>query len=407
MYNGIGLTTPRGSGTSGYVVRNLSTLRSHDTSYDRASPWDAAPPKHREPDQGILEHERKRNVELKCLELQLKLEDDEVDEDDIQAQVAALRAKLLENLAAQAPAAKGFKLSDTHGMALAKKAELSKMARAFGTRSDYQEGESFDREKQEENKIKRVAEREERERQKAEERAKMNEQKAKWEAEKREKDRLRRREEDRIRKEREAGGLKRKERMGQDQKGLENTAGKLVEVVPCVIAAQVVACHRRLLPSKSVVLHVPHLESGTVIVAPPVPAHHLLVFAGVSFLAHLPDPQVVRALALQPPGDLVRPFLANPVRAPPFEEGFLLPYEIVHCLVHVLHFAVPAPHPLHRIENAPRLQPRRFARVSALALLQIDLHLRKGVRDLRRRGHPCRSALDQALEAGAGAEGEV
>lgn len=77
MYNGIGLTTPRGSGTSGYVVRNLSTLRSHDTSYDRASPWDAAPPKHREPDQGILEHERKRNVELKCLELQLKLEDDE------------------------------------------------------------------------------------------------------------------------------------------------------------------------------------------------------------------------------------------------------------------------------------------------------------------------------------------
>lgn len=231
MYNGIGLTTPRGSGTSGYVVRNLSTLRSHDTSYDRASPWDAAPPKHREPDQGILEHERKRNVELKCLELQLKLEDDEyacrlffliipvltykknrVDEDDIQVQVAALRAKLLANLAAQAPAAKGFKPSDTHGMALAKKAELSKMARAFGTRSDYQEGESFDREKQEENKIKRMAEREERERQKAEERARMNEQKTKWEAEKREKDRLRRREEDRIRKEREAGGLKRKER---------------------------------------------------------------------------------------------------------------------------------------------------------------------------------------------------
>lgn len=97
MYNGIGLTTPRGrsvlavsycqirllkllslfySGTNGYVVRNLSTLRSHETSQDRANAWDLAPPKHREPDEGILEHERKRGVEVKCLQLQLELEDE-------------------------------------------------------------------------------------------------------------------------------------------------------------------------------------------------------------------------------------------------------------------------------------------------------------------------------------------
>lgn len=94
MYNGIGLTTPRGryvfvpiefyvgltfgipfSGTNGYVVRNLSVLRNRDTHNDRANAWDAAPPKHREPDKEILEHERKRKVEVKCLELQLELED--------------------------------------------------------------------------------------------------------------------------------------------------------------------------------------------------------------------------------------------------------------------------------------------------------------------------------------------
>ena len=63
------------SGTNGYVIRNLSTLRAHETAADRASAWDAAPPKHREPDEGILEHERKRKVEVKCLELQLELED--------------------------------------------------------------------------------------------------------------------------------------------------------------------------------------------------------------------------------------------------------------------------------------------------------------------------------------------
>ncbi|KAJ7068046.1 hypothetical protein C8F01DRAFT_1116659 [Mycena amicta] len=76
MYNGIGLTTPRGSGTNGYVVRNLSTLRSHQPAQDRNNAWDVAPPKHREPDEGILEHERKRKVEVKCLELQLQLEDE-------------------------------------------------------------------------------------------------------------------------------------------------------------------------------------------------------------------------------------------------------------------------------------------------------------------------------------------
>ena len=39
--------------------------------------WDAPIPKHREPDAAILEHERKRKVEIKCLELRLELEDKE------------------------------------------------------------------------------------------------------------------------------------------------------------------------------------------------------------------------------------------------------------------------------------------------------------------------------------------
>jgi serine/arginine repetitive matrix protein 2 len=51
-------------------------LRVHETAAERAAAWDIAPPKHREPDEAILEHERKRKVEVKCLELQLQLEDD-------------------------------------------------------------------------------------------------------------------------------------------------------------------------------------------------------------------------------------------------------------------------------------------------------------------------------------------
>lgn len=53
----------------------MSVLRSHQTAVERASAWDVAPPKHREPDAAILEHERKRKVEVKCYELQLELEE--------------------------------------------------------------------------------------------------------------------------------------------------------------------------------------------------------------------------------------------------------------------------------------------------------------------------------------------
>jgi len=48
----------------------------HDRNNDKST-WDVAPPKYREPDEGILEHERKRKVEVKCLELQVELEEKE------------------------------------------------------------------------------------------------------------------------------------------------------------------------------------------------------------------------------------------------------------------------------------------------------------------------------------------
>ena len=38
---------------------------------------DVKPMKHREPDKEILEHERKRKIEVACFELRDKLEDEE------------------------------------------------------------------------------------------------------------------------------------------------------------------------------------------------------------------------------------------------------------------------------------------------------------------------------------------
>ncbi|PSR73462.1 hypothetical protein PHLCEN_2v10754 [Hermanssonia centrifuga] len=192
----------------GYIRPELDYV---SRASDRAAAWDVAPPKHREPDAEILEHERKRKVEVKCLELQLELEDKGVEEDKIEEEVSALREKLLANMDAF-PDARSLKPSDRHGIAAAKKEELSRMARALGTRADYTEGDAFDREKQEEIKARRMAEREEKDKQRDEERARMQAQKAKWEAERKERDRLRRREEDKRRRERDEEMTKR-ERM--------------------------------------------------------------------------------------------------------------------------------------------------------------------------------------------------
>lgn len=59
------------------MVRNLSHLRVRDPMSERAAEFERGAPSLREPDQGILDHERKRKIELRCLELQLELEEKE------------------------------------------------------------------------------------------------------------------------------------------------------------------------------------------------------------------------------------------------------------------------------------------------------------------------------------------
>lgn len=78
MYNGIGLTTPRGSGTNGHVQRNFAFVRpgkkdniTYKTESDLAK-LDAV--SNRPPNRELLDHERKRKVEVKCAELEEILE---------------------------------------------------------------------------------------------------------------------------------------------------------------------------------------------------------------------------------------------------------------------------------------------------------------------------------------------
>lgn len=78
MYNGIGLQTPRGSGTNGHVQRNMSFVRpskKDNINYrteDDLKKLEAVT--NRQPNLEILDHERKRKIEVKCAELEETLE---------------------------------------------------------------------------------------------------------------------------------------------------------------------------------------------------------------------------------------------------------------------------------------------------------------------------------------------
>ncbi|ORY22591.1 cwf21 domain-domain-containing protein, partial [Naematelia encephala] len=174
-YNGIGLSTARGSGTNGYVSRNTAALQIRQGPpgggpggqgqgrYQDFLDELTGPPVHRQPDQGILEHERKRQVEVRCLELRDELEEKGLDEDAIDEAVQILREKLT----AKSALLDRGRATDSHSIAAAKQVEMTRLQRALGVSANHVEGKAFQRETEEE-RAKRLAEREERDRQRIE-----------------------------------------------------------------------------------------------------------------------------------------------------------------------------------------------------------------------------------------------
>lgn len=78
MYNGIGLNTARGSGTNGYVQQNFAAIKNRRERVEYKTDADLARldrSLNRQPNKEILEHQWRRAIELKCVELQEKLEE--------------------------------------------------------------------------------------------------------------------------------------------------------------------------------------------------------------------------------------------------------------------------------------------------------------------------------------------
>ena len=76
MYNGIGLKTARGSGTNGFVQRNLSYIRpSRVLQFSQKQEQEIIEAKLKRQDKSILEHQARREIEVALLDLRDKMEE--------------------------------------------------------------------------------------------------------------------------------------------------------------------------------------------------------------------------------------------------------------------------------------------------------------------------------------------
>lgn len=151
MYNGIGLPTARGSGTNGYVQRNWAAVRKtkEKVTYkteEELEKFDAA--NSRQPNQEILDHERKRKVEVKCIEFEEILEEQGYSQLEIDNKVASYRNMLMGNDGKldQPPRDEFGRIMvrETHQLAEAQQEKNAKLREAFGISEYFVEGSSLD-----------------------------------------------------------------------------------------------------------------------------------------------------------------------------------------------------------------------------------------------------------------------
>ncbi|CAL4888971.1 unnamed protein product [Urochloa decumbens] len=155
MYNGIGLQTARGSGTNGYVQTNKFFIKPRTTGGGPGGPHRPPLPDAagdggglggmRKPNREILEHDRKRQVELKLIVLRDALEEQGYTEGEIEERVEEARRAAEAEAAAAAAAAeeaggggrpalqsRGYTDTQSHHVAARKEKQLETLRAAFG-----------------------------------------------------------------------------------------------------------------------------------------------------------------------------------------------------------------------------------------------------------------------------------
>ncbi|PKU72423.1 uncharacterized protein DDB_G0283697 [Dendrobium catenatum] len=150
MYNGIGLQTPRGSGTNGYIQSNKFFVKPKSARVDTSAVGGSAQPEGvggvRKPNKDILEHDRKRQIQLRLIVLQDALADQGFTDDEIAEKIEEAKKALEVELAASAstasgrpPLSKRFSETQTHQIAARKEKQIETMRAALKIGEDKKE----------------------------------------------------------------------------------------------------------------------------------------------------------------------------------------------------------------------------------------------------------------------------
>ncbi|KAJ0972319.1 hypothetical protein J5N97_020278 [Dioscorea zingiberensis] len=133
MYNGIGLQTPRGSGTNGYIQSNKFFVKPKATSTALPPPSSSSFPDHgsKKANKDLLEHDRKRQIELRLIVLQETLADQGYTQSEISEKLQEARAAL-EAAPHDNPPDKRISDTQTHQIAARKEKQLETFRAALG-----------------------------------------------------------------------------------------------------------------------------------------------------------------------------------------------------------------------------------------------------------------------------------
>ena len=159
----------RGSGTSGYVQTNKFQVRGpgRDRRGGRGDGGETKDSKKKGiVNQDIINHNKKREIEVRVMEYRIQLEDEEVADEEIEVKVEEYRRELqraLEEDRNRIDDGKNIVQKDTHEVAALKQKKMEQIRDAFGFEKDIVEGEAFDQELQQRRKEERIAERKRRE----------------------------------------------------------------------------------------------------------------------------------------------------------------------------------------------------------------------------------------------------
>ncbi|KAJ6824437.1 transcriptional regulator ATRX [Iris pallida] len=137
MYNGIGLQTARGSGTNGYVQANKFFVRPRSNANAAPAPGDdpyaaGSGGGIRRANKEILEHDRKRQIQLRLLVLQETLADQGYTEAEISAKLDEARRSIEAEQSSAPASSKRFSDTQTHQVAARKERQLEIFRAALG-----------------------------------------------------------------------------------------------------------------------------------------------------------------------------------------------------------------------------------------------------------------------------------